>query len=729
MASVADPEEQGFQFERETRRRLKLLPDPAYLWMVFRRHIWFFLGAVVLVLGGVAAYTFSTQPVYVATASVLIEPRRAETIDLQSVVQGLPADTHVVDTLTQIIDSPTVALRVVRRLRLDRDPEFGYGAPTDRADGGPDMPALTRAERNAVAAALGHVSVTRAGLTYVIDITANSHRPEQAAALANAFASEFIALQDARRVDRNEGASAFVTKRANELRAQAVADDKALQNYKIANNLMSAEGATSAEQQVSQLNQQISQQQAALAQERGRLLAARRQLSRGGGGADIGAVLASDTIRSLRAQEATASAELASLQSRFGDLFPDVQRAKRNLADIRAQIQAESQRIVSTLEANVQVAQSGLSSLEGSRAQARGALAANGSAQVDQLDLQRRADASRTIYSAFLQRAKETAATSNLPQADASISSPARLPDGPSSPNYRLAALLGMVAAVALGLLTVAVVEFLDSSVSTREDIEDELGLPYAGAIPDLASLAGRESRHLPPYVYVLSHPFSAFAEAVRAIGAFATRRRSRGSRVVAIASALPREGKTSLSITLARVLAMGRSRVILVDGDLRRHSVSSILHADDDGEERLCRVLDGELPLADALVKDEATDLMILPTRGPTSTVDYMTPERVERLYALLREHCDVAIVDTAPVLGVADTRALTQKADATLVISHWRHTEMKALRSALDVLEQSEANVVGVALSMVNVRQYASTGHGEAYGFHKKFAGYYLN
>jgi capsular exopolysaccharide synthesis family protein len=728
MASGADADNRDFGFMRtgEGARR-SLLPDPKFLLMVFRRRLWLFIAAVVLVLSAVALAVLTATPRYIATASVLIEPRKNDTIDLQSVVQGLPADTNVVDTQVQILGSPTTALAVVRRLHLDRDPEFVAEEEAPAATAAKGAPTMTADERIATSAVLRRINIKRAGLTYVIDISAQSRSGEKAAAIANAFASEYIADQAARRSGVSENAASFVSKRANELRGQAVADDAAVQRYMIANNLMSANGATMAEQEVSQLNQQIAEAQSALAQERGKLAAARGQLGRGGGGADIGAVLASETIRNLRQQEATASAALATLQARYGDLYPEVAKAKDNLADVRAQLAAERQRIVSTLQANVQVAQSGLASLEASRGRARGALVANSTAQVGLLELQRKAEASRAIYTAFLQRAKETAATTNLPQADASISSIARLPDGASWPNKKLAALLGGVLAIVVGFVAIGVAEYLDGSIGTREDVENRLDTLYAGAIPDLRSAAGRDSRGVPPHLYILSHPFSAFTEALRAVGSFVTKRGGAGAKVLTITSPLPREGKTTLSICLARVMAMGRSRVVLVDADLRRHSVTNMLLPGH--EERLLRVLDGSMPLDQALVKDEATDLWILPTAGPTDTEDYLTPERVERLFAMLRERFDVVIVDTAPVLGVVDTRVLAQQADVTLLIARWRQTAIKAAQTALDTLDQAGAQVGGVALSMVDIRQYASTGHADTYGYHKKFTGYYVN
>lgn len=722
-----DSGSQHIDFYRGERAAKSLLPDPRYLAMVFRRRLWLFLISAALVLAGVAAAVLTATPIYSATASVLVEPSETQLIDISSVVQGAPADSNFVDTVAQIISSPSVALEVVRKLRLDRDSEFvGAAAQGEALPAGGQRSGMSALERRAVSAALSKIAVRRVGLTYMIEIEAQSSDASKAAALANSFAQEFIDLQIARESAVSQTASDFVSRRADELRAQVVADDAAVQRYMIANNLMSAQGATMAEQEVSALNQQISQARADLAQESGKLAAARGQLGRGSG-ADIGAVLSSDTIRQLRAQEAVASAELASLEARYGELYPDVLKAKENLADVRDQLAAEQQRIISGLQANVQIAASRLASLEASQARSRGALADNSQAQVGLLELQRKAEASRAIYTAFLQRAKETGATSNWPVAGATISSLARLPDAPSWPNLRLAAVAALALAAIAGLVAVGVAEYLDGTISTREHVTEQLGAAYAGAIPDLRSTAGRGDRGVPPALYVLSHPFSSFAESLRTIGSFVLGRAGEGPRVIAITSPLPREGKTTLSICLARVLASGSHRVVLVDGDLRRHSVSEQIART--GDERLLRVLEGEIPLSDALVKDDASSLMILPTNGPTTTRDYLTSDRVTALYELLRTQFDVVIVDTAPVLGVVETRALAQQADTTLLICRWRKTSVKAAQAAVDALVEAGAKIAGVALSQVDVRQYASTGVADTYGHYRKFTGYYIN
>lgn len=715
-----------------THRSIRLLPDPAIARSLFlRRRNIFALTFIVTLL--VAAVLLALTPrSYSATSALQLEPREQEPVKVNDRGGFIPADDNLIDTAVQALRSPSLALDVVRKLKLDAVREYG-GAPEaakDAAKTSTTEPAdmgITPAERRAMRALLGRLGARRVGVTYLVEITAWGGDPQIVARIANTVAQSYIDLGISQKQARNSLSARFVESQATALRKQAVADDAALQDYMVRNNLMSAEGATMAEQEVSELNRQIADAQAKLAEQRGRLSAAQTQVARGGGGADTAAALNSETVRQLRQQEAQASAKLAQLDARYGGRHPDVIEARDELADIRRQLNGEIERILSGLRAEVQVAESRLSSLMASRSTARGSLAQNGSAQVGRFELERRAEASRAIYNAYLTRAKETAQAGELPNADASVSTYARVPDIPSSPNYRTGALIAVLAALGVAGLAAGIAEYIEDTVSTRNDIEESLGTAYAGAIPSLKSAMRAKATGITPQDYVAIRPMSLFTESLRNLAAYLDIAGTGGNKVITITSPLPREGKSTISMCLARTLALGRRNVVLVDADVRHHSASDALAAG--GKEALFRVLDGSMALDAALVTDDRTGLRILATRGPQSPDDIVTEEAMAALIARLRARFDVVIIDSAPLLGVAETRVVTRLSDTTLVVSRWRRTPIKALRTALDLLAQNGSHVGGVALSMVNVREYASAGLTDAFGYYKKFAGYYVD
>src|SRR5690606_11035557 len=161
------------------------------------------------------------------------------------------------------------------------------------------------------------------------------------------------------------------------LRGEVLEAETAVEQYRAANNLLTASGATLTEQEISTYNQQLATLRAQPAEEEARLRTARAQLARGSAGDDVGRALGSTVVQQLRAQRATVSGRVDEMTSRYGPRHPDMLRAERELADIDQQIQAEIQRIISNLEARVQVARERTASLSSSLSSARGSLAGN----------------------------------------------------------------------------------------------------------------------------------------------------------------------------------------------------------------------------------------------------------------------------------------------------------------------------------------------------------------
>ncbi len=700
------------------------LPDPGLMWLVFRRRLWLFLGVVAAVLALVTAYTLTQPVLYSASASVLIDVRQTEVLETKAVQSQLAGgDTNVIDTEVEILSSRRLAGRVAEALKLETWPEFA-NMPRAKAGVGRDAPGT----HPLAGAVLSRMEIRRSGLTYLIDITARADSPRLAAALANEYARQYLAQQQEMKSSTSDGAQEFLQSRLIELRQNASQADEALQNYMIRNGLMSAEGATMAEQEVSVLNQEISAARAALAEKAGQLSAAMNRVGRGGGGAEVPAALQSITVATLRSREAELAGEVARLESRFGPQHPELRRAKADLADTRVQIQQQIDRVMSSLDSDVQAARSRVASLEASQNRARGSLASNSSAQAGFLQLERDAKAARQIYDTFLARSQDVEAQAGLIRPDASIETLAREPVLPSSPSYPLAAATGVTLALIFGLIAIAGAEYLDARIRTRADVERRLGLVYLGAIPELGSTTKQRTRGEAPEDYLLSHPQSKFTEAVRALKNAVILRPGGAPRSIAVTSALPREGKSTTSICLARMLADSGVRTVLVDCDSRRRATSTALLPENwDGFGQYLR---REIPLTQALLVDEVSGLSVLGSRHPDldGRELFVTLPLTEMLAELALQF-NVVVIDTAPVLGVAETRLITAGVECTLMLARWRDTSIKAAETAADLLIGADADVVGVALTRVDVRQYGSTGQQDVYSYQDKFAGYYVD
>lgn len=713
----------------------------------FRRRLKLFLALALFVFVAVIVVTIRATPLYTATASVMIDNRTEQVVDTQAVLSGLPADTATVDTEVEVLKSRQLAERVVAALELEKDPEFnsalrepgliGQIAGGIAALFGAAAPDTAQAQLSAIQAqkqresvvdtVRGRLSIRRVGLTYVMGVGFTSPDPGKAAKIANAFAQNYLLEQLQAKFEATRQANAWLNTRLNDLRGEVIQAEAAVEQYRNANNLLSASGATLTEQEISTYNTQLATVRAQQAEDEARLSTARAQLARGSTGDDVGEALGSNVVQQLRAQRAEVSGRVADLSSRYGPRHPDMLRAERELADIDTQIQAEIGRIVSNLEARVQVARQRTASMQGSLAGARGTLAANNNAGVRLNELQRNAEASRTLYQGLLDRFKETTSQEGLEESDARIVSRAIIPGAPSSPNVPLNLALGLVLALGAGLAAVVLAEMLDAGLATGEDVETKLGLPHIGSVPLVSSVADSKDRGLAPADYLLDKPLSAFAEAIRALRtSILFSRVGRNVGLIAVTSTLPGEGKTTTAVCLARSAAQAGQRTVIVDCDLRRRAVNRLFGIEP--KAGLLEVLNGTSSLEQALYLDTASGAYALPlTHTSFTPKDVFSSQAMDDLFARLRLNFDLVILDTAPVLAVADTRILAVKADTVVFLTRWRATPQKAITNSLKLLDQAGAHVAGVALVQVDMKAQARYGYGDAGYYYSAYKSYY--
>jgi exopolysaccharide transport family protein len=710
----------------------------------FRRRLRLFAAVALVVFVAVLLYTLQATPRYTAAAQVMLDARTEQVTDMSAVLSGLPADSSpVVDTEVEVLRSRSLATRVVNQLKLDNDPYFNpylkeaagpaswlpwakkTVAPTETVN---PLEQQRRRER-IVDRVLSGLKVRRSGMTYLIVVEYTHTKPDQAARLANAFADLYLTEQLEAKFDATAKANEWLDTRVRELRDQLQEAESAVQQYKIANNLLSAEGATLTEQEISGLNQQLASARAAQAETDARLSIARSQLARGSTGEDVGESLNSPVVGQLRKQRAEQSAKVADLSGRYGERHPELLKAKRELADIDAQIQAEIGRIISNLEAQAQVARQRTGSVAGSVSASKGALIGNNRASIRLGELERKAESVRTLYESLLGRFKQTTTNQGIEQPDARIVSQAKIPTSPSYPNPSLNMIVGLVAALGAGFAAVVLAEILMAGLFTEDEVEHRLGLPYLGSVPLLSSAVdGRLARKTNPADYLLSKPLSGFAESFRKLrAAILFSKVGEPVKVVAITSSLPGEGKTTTTFSLARTLATSGANVVVVDCDLRQSAINRFLA--EPPVVGLVEVLNNVATLDQALVIDQSGASVLPLAKSASTPRDVLGSAAMARLLEELRSRFDVVLLDTAPLLAIADTRVLARSADAVVMLARWKKTPVKAITQALALLQGQGVFVAGVALTQVDLKAQGRYGYGDANYYYKSYRKYYAD
>lgn len=717
------------------------LIDIQKLLQIVRRRFWIMLLVFVLTVAAVTALTVRMTPVYTTSTRVIVDSRDTQIVE--GFREGISTTTAAIDTEVQVIRSRTLLSKVVERLQLQTLPEFNPSLNidpnakpglVDRAKtfvkgilpGGSDetnaAPAETEAEKaerefqTAVSILGGKVNVTRVGATYIIDILATSESPTLAAQIADTVAKEYEVDQLNAKFEANKRETGFLEEKLSALREEVRQAESAVTAYMIAYNLTDAEGNSIAEQEITRVTTDLTNAEAELAAAQARLTNVRSTLARGGSTDSVAEVLGSAVIGELRRQQAEIAGQRAELSSRYGPRHPEILRISSEAADINAQISAEMGRIVSSLEGEVDVAESRVRSLRANQSRNRSNLARDNRARVALGELEREAESKRLVYQRYLETNNEQGSSEKYAQADARILSTAAIPTSPSFPRTKLNIALGMILGLMLAAGLALLAELMDNYFSTPEDIERMFGQSSIGSIPLLTKLKSFGKKEMSPADYLIANPLSAFAESVRNLRAsiiFADL--DKESKTVSITSSLPDEGKTSMTYCLGRMSAMSGARTIIIDGDFRRRQLTEVIGFEP--ERGFIEHLFGEVTLEEATYIDEQTGLHILPLTNARNTPrDVFGSKAFDALVESLKDSYDLIVIDTGPILLMAESRVVASKTDQVIVVAKWRSTSRWTVQETLKILNDFNANIAGIAMTFVDMSKRKKHGYGGA-------------
>lgn len=716
------------------------LMDLPALWAMFRRRFRIFLGTAMAVLTLVVLITFQMTPKYDATARVVLNARETQALDVSAVISGMSPDAAIVDTEAELIKSRVIANKVAEKLNLFVEPEFNtllkekkgflsflFPAQLEVAD-----PANDRLIRErTIDQLLKFVEVERSGITYAIEITATSEDPLMAADIANAFADQYIVDQLDQKFETYNLVNSYLAGAVEKKRIELRKAEAAVENYRAANGLFSVRGTLLSEQQISDLQAQLVLQEANLAERQAKLTTVNRRLSLGAGPEAITDVLTSQVIGALRAKQADLTRRQADLETRYGPKHPLMDKIKSEADDIKRQINEEMNRIVAGLANEVEVAEQRVLSLRSSINELRNGLSTDNQAQVKLRELEREADLLRKNYQQLLERSQQAVLFEDLAEADARVADPASIPTRAAFPNFFLNLALAIFMGGVFGGLMVALAEVFDNGIRTAEDVERTLSSSLMALVPQLDPSKLGEGIET-PQDYIVEKPLSAFAESYRSLrnslalsGAGPS-----ASKVITLTSAVSGEGKTVSTLCLGRIAALSGDRVIIIDCDVRRRTLSAHFDGKEHDLYRLNGVLSGEVPLRTAVIKDEKTDLHILPVLQDRSGLgDQFGSGRFQAFLSQLRTKYDLILLDTPPLTAVADARLIAQAADRVVQVVRWKSTPANVAQSARKILDEVKTPVAGALLTQVDMRAQAGYGYEGSYRYYAQHGKYYFD
>ncbi|WP_375308911.1 polysaccharide biosynthesis tyrosine autokinase [Bradyrhizobium sp. A11] len=687
-------------------------------------------------------YLFTAAPQFTSTASMVIDTRKVQLFQQQSVLGDIAIDSATVETQVEILKSENISLAVIRDLRLIDDPDFigsgggALGAVVDfvgRLFSDGHEPSEFELTRKALERFEKNRTIKRLGLTYVMEIGFTSKDPRKAAKIANAIADAYIVDQLEAKYQATRRASVWLQDRIKELRTQASAAQKAVVDFKTANNIIDTGGRLINEQQLAEVNSQLVLAHAGTAEAKARLDRMNNILKQDIPDANVADALKNETIVKLRAQYVDMASKESIWSTKYGHDHLAAVNLRSQMAEIKKNIQDELKRIQESYKSEYDIAVTREEAIKSSLANAVSESQLTNQAQVQLRELESNAQSYQAMYDNFLQRYMESVQQQSFPITEARVISAATTPLIKSYPK----SLIILGAALFGGLLVsfgVAMArELSDKVFRTTSQVEEELGTNCIAILPALAapgSIGKRKSNPEPDFLrYVVDNPLSRFSEAVRSLKvAIDLNSIVRENRVLAVTSTLPNEGKSTLSTNLAQLIAHGGARVILVDADLRNPSLSRALRPD--SKSGLVDLVSHKAQLDDVVSVDPQTGLVLLPA-GTTSkllhTNEVLASKPMRDLVALLRSKYDYVVLDMPPMAPVVDVRVTSSFVDSFVFVVEWGKTKIDVVRHNLRGAPEIQDKLLGVALNKADTKLLAryESYHGRYY-YQKYYARY---
>jgi capsular exopolysaccharide synthesis family protein len=702
---------------------------------------------VIMPLLAMAATYFLVQFVplkYTSTTEILIVNPKLQT-ETGKTPSVYDIDAAAMSTEIALIQSKSLALRVVKELDLDKDPNFeerGVAAEASRALGLPRLlewfrlshreesgdagqeettehalAAGNTAAANQPSAAVDaaaddlrqRIKVDRLGLSYVLSISITTQDPALSQRILDAAAKNFFAEQREARSDARQQAAGWLKNWVSELRDSLSETEGTIEKLKAESGLSDTGLAVNVtEQQTSELNKLLAAARADVTEKKLRLDQA-RQLSESGG--DIQAipdVMTSAAITKLRQQQSELRWQEEELRKKYGDRHIEVMAVRAQLASVNRQMNDEAQHVITNLQSTYDLALQRQHALELSLQKVTIAGSDNTSAYAQLRALQPAADAKRKLFEQALGDLDQLSRRSTVDDEGGRVIAPASLPRPPGNLRNVVICVAAGVFGGGLAAVIAFLAEYLQTSFSTHVMAERTLGYPVLAMIPfvrrrfrrisddALAHLLIREPRSL----------LSTSVETARIVLGFSN------AKVVLLTSAIPGEGKSAVARLLATSSALSGRSTALVDCDLHNSGLSKQFGGKHVG---LAQVLDGETDLTSVTMQDPATGLFVVPAGSSAKRpADLLGSAAMQDLVQQLRGKYEYVVIDASPVLPVVDPRALGAVADKIVMIVEWGRTPRTSVSEALKTLRFAGYSVGGLILNKVDFKRLASYGYG---------------
>lgn len=712
-------------------------------WNIILKRRWTILACLLIVFTTVAIATFKERPLYAGKILIEINPEEPQVLSFQQIAQpGSSWDIQSYrETQYRILKSRSLAERVVRDLRLYDYPEFYQSSsylglvtknpkkiPLASNPNPPDP--NSEAYRNAVGHFMAAMSVTPLERSNLVQVTFYSRNAARAARIANQLGEDYIDQNLQVKWDEALKASEWLSGRLVQLKAKLRSSEDALQAYAAKNSILFIQNAVNGQAQnmanarLQQLEQDYTSAQSDRAKKESLY-----SLIQKGKIQDLPGVLNNSLIQTLEENLSDLKRQYSQLTATVKPAFPRARALKKQIDTLQANLNHQKEELTKNIRQEYQAAlkrEQYLQQLITKQEKLVNVVSQKG---IQYNFLKRQVDTDQSLYNGVLQRMKEAQVAAGLTASNIMVVDPAEVPEGPSKPRVLINLVVGFILGLSLGVGLAFLQEYLDNTLKTPDEVESLLRLPSLGLIPSIHLNGG--SKPLEAGLTTLSAGGNgsyglALQKDTMALEAFRSLRTSillsanPVPKILLVTSSLPSEGKTTTTVNLGATLASLGSKVVIVDCDMRRpscHRATGVKNSPG-----FVQCLTGRVQLSEAILPvNGVPNLSIIPCGPiPPNPAEVLSSPLTRELLQRLHAEFEYVLVDSPPLLSVADSRILATLTDAVVLVTRAYETPYEIVRRARSLLYGAGARILGVALNDVNIHKDR---YGGKYGYYQQY------
>jgi len=698
-------------------------------WRVLQKRRVLLLSSLVGVVLLVGIISLIIPKRYDASSRLLLDLEGNDGLGLEQVVMPIGLDLNTkLETQIHIVQSDAIANSVIKELRLQHNKDFAgkHAAPSSR-----DFDSLGLEDRAWLNKQFHKsLNVQLIPKTQIVEVHFRSRDPQLAAQVANAVSATYIEHNFQTKYKATLQTSDWLTKQLDDLKKHAESAQESLTSYQKKTGILGTDETHNIIiDKLEELNKELSEA------EGDRILKEAKYRIASSEDPELIANIAPESVLgALYKERAGVRSEYAQLAAKYGASYPRVVQLQSQLNELDAAIKEEIEKVGETVRAEFRAAEKSEQMLQASFDKQKGEAYKLNEDAIQYAILRRDVESSRDLYDGLLKKLKEAGITAGLKSSNINIVDQASIPVEPVEPNIPLNLALGLMGGLLGGMALAFVVENVDNSIRTPQDIETYCSLPSLGVIPSV-TLQGKNGHKLIPEAgrkqfilpVTMQQRNSGSAEAFRALRT-SLLLSSPGSppQVILVTSAMMQEGKSFTALNLAVVLAQTGQKVLLVDSDMRRPAVHKYLGLP--MNKGLSACLAGTEDVSTAVIEvEDIPGLHVIPAgHMPPYPSEMLASDTMPQLVQRWRGEYRYIVIDTPPVLAVTDAVVCARIADVVVLIARSEQTGRQSLVRTRDVLRKVRANIAGV---VVNDLSFNSVEYRQYYGHYGSEYSYYYH